>query len=63
MDAYGPDGSVGTAPYTGLVPHTPKINQQLARYGVKFGTDMSVTIPAGTAVRGLLEPAVSITSA
>lgn len=37
MDAYGPDGSVGTAPYTGLVPHTPKINQQLARYGVKFG--------------------------
>lgn len=37
MGAYGPDGSVGTAPYTGLVPHTPKINQQLARYGVKFG--------------------------
>ena len=37
MDAYGPDGSVDTAPYTGLVPHTPKINQQLARYGVKFG--------------------------
>ena len=26
-----------SAPYTGLVEHTPKINQQLARYGVKFG--------------------------
>ena len=24
-------------PYTDLVEHTPKINQQLARYGVKFG--------------------------
>ncbi len=28
----GPD-----CPYGSLIPHTPKINQQLARYGVKFG--------------------------
>lgn len=37
MDAHDPAGRTDVAPYTGLVPHTPKINQQLARYGVKFG--------------------------
>lgn len=30
------EGSI-RAPYTNLIGHTPKINQQLARYGVKFG--------------------------
>lgn len=32
-----PEFDPATGAYTGLVPYTPKINQQLARYGVKFG--------------------------
>lgn len=37
MNAHAPASHTDTSPYTGLVPYTPKINQQLARYGVKFG--------------------------
>ena len=31
MDAHDPACRTDVAPYTGLVPHTPKITQQLAR--------------------------------